>query len=165
MGYGISKSYGILLVTELVDTQIHGLLQVMGYHKYGLWQSWLYRSSAYLPATSPFPNILILSKRFIVSGALLSATITSSAYFYDCNFHTSDIGSSHKWHRLYTDIWRLQPSLLHPWSYLFLNSLGYWLRTPSVPGSSHSRTRSIGILDLQILAVYPAYKAVLAIFQ
>ena len=41
MGYWILESYGILLVTELVDAQNHGLLQVMGYYEYGLWQSWL----------------------------------------------------------------------------------------------------------------------------
>ena len=33
MDYEISESYGILLVTELVDTQIYGLLQVMDCHK------------------------------------------------------------------------------------------------------------------------------------
>jgi hypothetical protein len=39
MGYGIAESYGILLVTELVDAENHGLLQVMGCHRYGLGQS------------------------------------------------------------------------------------------------------------------------------
>ena len=39
MDYEISESYGILLVTELVDAQIYGLLQVMGCHGYGLRQS------------------------------------------------------------------------------------------------------------------------------
>jgi len=36
MDYGIVEVHGIFLVTELVDTEIYGLLQVMGYHRYGL---------------------------------------------------------------------------------------------------------------------------------
>ena len=42
MGYGVLESYGIFLVTNSVDAKTHGLLQVMGYHKYGLGQSRLY---------------------------------------------------------------------------------------------------------------------------
>ena len=42
MVYRILESYGILLVTELADTQIHGLLQVMECHKYGFRQSLLH---------------------------------------------------------------------------------------------------------------------------
>lgn len=52
MGYGISEGYGILLVTELCQwtLKIHGLLQVMGCHKYGLRHSRLYN---YLQAMFP----------------------------------------------------------------------------------------------------------------
>ena len=44
MGYGILQVYGFSLQTELVDAQNHGLLQVMGCHRDGLWQSRLYPS-------------------------------------------------------------------------------------------------------------------------
>ena len=42
MGYGILQVYGFSLQMELVDAQNHGLLQVMGCHRDGLWQSRLY---------------------------------------------------------------------------------------------------------------------------
>ena len=41
MGYGVLQSYGFSLRTELVDTKIHGVLQVMGFHEDGLGQSQL----------------------------------------------------------------------------------------------------------------------------
>ena len=45
MGYGVLQSYGFSLRTELVDTKIHGVLQVMGFHEDGLGQSRLYSCS------------------------------------------------------------------------------------------------------------------------
>ena len=36
MGYGILQSYEFSLRTELVDTEIHGILKVIGSHEDGL---------------------------------------------------------------------------------------------------------------------------------
>jgi hypothetical protein len=42
MGYGILQSYGLSLLTKLVDAKTYGLLQVMGSYRDGLLQSRLY---------------------------------------------------------------------------------------------------------------------------
>lgn len=44
MGYGILQSYGLSLLTKLVDAKTYGLLQVMGSYRDGLLQSRLYLS-------------------------------------------------------------------------------------------------------------------------
>ena len=41
MSYGILQRYGLSLQTKSVDAKSHGLLQVMGYQRDGLWQSQL----------------------------------------------------------------------------------------------------------------------------